>query len=126
VTRRHAAPTEVACRGTLLGVEEDIHVVVEEIELAAGDGLVLYTDGVLDAGAPARTLTPRDLVAVLAGSGARSPQEMADALHDAAVDGDGAPRDDIAILALRVASAPPAAESGTPSAPPAAEPAGRA
>ena len=41
---------EVACRGTLLGVEEDIHVVVEELDLAVVDGLVLYTDGVLDAG----------------------------------------------------------------------------
>ena len=69
VTRRDAAPAEVACRGTLLGVEEDIHVVVEELDLAVGDGLVLYTDGVLDAGAPARTLTPRDLVALLAGAG---------------------------------------------------------
>ena len=124
VTRRAAAPAEVACRGTLLGVEEDIHVVVEELDLAVGDGLVLYTDGVLDAGAPARTLTTRDLVALLAGAGWGSPQEMADAIHDAAV-GDGAARDDIAILALRVTSAPPA-DSGAPGAPAAAAPAGRA
>jgi serine phosphatase RsbU (regulator of sigma subunit) len=89
-----------------------------------GDGLVLYTDGVLDAGAPARTLTPRDLVALLAGAGWGSPQEMADAIHEAAV-GDGAARDDIAILALRVTSAPPA-DSGAPGAPAAAAPAGRA
>jgi serine phosphatase RsbU (regulator of sigma subunit) len=125
VTRRAAAPAEVACRGTLLGVEEDIHVVIEELELAAGDGLVLYTDGVLDAGAPARTLTTRDLVAVLAGADSRSPQELADAIHDAAVGGDGAPRDDIAILALRVTSAPPATDSAAPGAPQAAEPAAR-
>ena len=101
-------------------------MVVEEIELAVGDGLVLYTDGVLDAGAPARTLTPRDLVAVLAGVG------RALAAGDGRRDPrrgrrrDGAPRDDIAILALRVTSAPPAAESGTPAAPAAAAPAGRA
>jgi PAS domain S-box-containing protein len=124
VTRRDALPAEIACRGTLLGVEEDIRVVVEEIELAVGDGLVLYTDGVLDAAAPARTLTGRDLVAVLAASGATSPQAMADAIHDAAVGGDDPPRDDIAILALRVSSAPPATGSGS-GGPPAVEPAAR-
>jgi serine phosphatase RsbU (regulator of sigma subunit) len=117
LTRRDEPPAEIACRGTLLGIEEDIRVVVEEIELAVGDGLVLYTDGVLDAGAPARTLTSGDIVALLAAAGASSPQEMADAIHDAAVGGDGPPRDDIAILALRVSSAPPAGGSG-PAGPP--------
>jgi len=120
VTRRDAAPAEIACRGTLLGVEEDIRAPVEELELAAGDGLVLYTDGVLDAGAPARTLTAADIVALLADAGAGSPQQMADAVHDAAVGGAGAPRDDIAIVALRVSSGP-AAPDGAPETPPAAE-----
>jgi PAS domain S-box-containing protein len=124
VTRRDAAPAEIACRGTLLGVEEDIRVVVEEVELAVGDGLVLYTDGVLDAAAPARTLTAGDLVALLAEAGAGSPQEIADTIHAAAVGAGDAPRDDIAILALRVTSAPPMAGAGG-CAPPAAEPAGR-
>jgi CHASE3 domain sensor protein len=123
VTRRDAAPAEIACRGTLLGVQEDIRTVVEELELAVGDGLVLYTDGVLDAGAPARSLTARDLVGLLAESAAGTPQELADAIHAAAVGGDGPPRDDIAILALRVTSAPPTAGGGPP-APAAAAPAG--
>jgi serine phosphatase RsbU (regulator of sigma subunit) len=108
VTRRHDAPSEVACRGTLLGVGEDVRIVVDELELGVGDGLVLYTDGVLDAGAPERTLTARDLVALLAASGGSSAQEVAEAIHDAAVGGAGPPRDDIAILALRVMAAPPA------------------
>jgi PAS domain S-box-containing protein len=124
VTRHDDVPEEVACRGTLLGIEEDIRVVVQELELAAGDGLVLYTDGVLDAAAPARTLTARDLVALLAEASGGSPQAMADALHDAAVGGAAAPRDDIAILALRVSSAPPAAAS-VPETSPAAEALGR-
>jgi PAS domain S-box-containing protein len=124
VTRRDDAPEEVACRGTLLGIEEDIRVVVEEVELAAGDGLVLYTDGVLDAAAPARTLTAADLVALLAEANAGSSQEMADALHDAAVGGAAAPRDDIAILALRVGPAPPAAGSARAT-PPASQALGR-
>jgi PAS domain S-box-containing protein len=122
VTRRDAAPAEIACRGTLLGVQEEIRVVVEEVELAVGDGLVLYTDGVLDAGAPARTLTATDLVELLAEAGARSPQEVAETIHDAAVGAGGAPRDDIAILALRVTAAPPVGGAGS-SEPVEAEPA---
>src|SRR6185436_15098145 len=96
VTRRDGAPSEIACRGTLLGVEPDVRVVAEEIELGVGDGLVLYTDGVLDAAAPDATLTSRHLVELLAGAGDESPQETAWRLHDAAVAGADAPRDDIA------------------------------
>jgi PAS domain S-box-containing protein len=111
VTRRDEAPAEVACRGRLLGVEPEVSVVSEELELQAGDGLVLYTDGVLDASAPASPLTAEDLVALLAKVGGGAPRDVAQAVHDAAVGGaaqGGAPRDDIAILALRVSSAPPA------------------
>lgn len=63
----------------------------------------------LDAGAAERTLTGGDVVALIAGSGAASAQEPADAIHDAAVGGTGPPRDDIAILAVRVRAAPPVA-----------------
>jgi CHASE3 domain sensor protein len=120
VTRRDAAPAEVACRGTLLGVEEDIRAVVEEVGLGIGDGLVLYTDGVLDAGAPDTTLTADHLVRLLAGAGPGSPYDLAWMLHDAAVGDAPAPRDDIAIIALRVGSAEP-----VPGAAPASSPAGR-
>jgi PAS domain S-box-containing protein len=120
VTRRDDVPSEVACRGTLLGVEADVRVVTEDLDLGVGDGLVLYTDGVLDAGAPAATLTAGDLVALLADAEAASPHEVAQVLHDAAVAGAAAPRDDIAILALRVSSAPPAV-GAVPGAPRAAD-----
>ena len=62
-------------------------------------------------------------MAVLAEVGGGAPQEVAQAVHDAAVGrgaAGGAPRDDIAILALRVSSAPPAA-AGTSAGPPAVE-----
>jgi PAS domain S-box-containing protein len=120
ITRRDGAPAEVACRGTLLGVEQDVRVVVDEVDLGHGDGLVLYTDGVLDASAPDTTLTAEHLVGLLADAGAGSPHDLAWLLHDAAVADATAPRDDIAIIALRVSAGAPA-----PGAAPAAAPAGR-
>ena len=107
LTRRDEAPAEVACRGTLLGVEEEIDVVCEDLELGLGDGLVLYTDGVLDAAAPITTLTASHLLALLAEAADASPHDMAWRLHDAAVGGAEKPRDDIAIVALQVTSAEP-------------------
>jgi PAS domain S-box-containing protein len=120
VTRRDGAPAEVTCRGTLLGVEPDVRVIVDEVDLGVGDGLVLYTDGVLDASAPDTTLTVDNLVGLLADHGAGSPYDLAWMLHDAAVADAPAPRDDIAIIALRVSAAAPA-----PGAALAASPAGR-
>src|SRR4029077_2819812 len=87
--RGDEAPAEVACRGTLLGVEEEIDVVCEDLELGLGDGLVLYTDGVLDAAAPTTTLTAAHLVALLAEAADATPHETAWRLHDAAVGGAG-------------------------------------
>jgi serine phosphatase RsbU (regulator of sigma subunit) len=117
VTRRADVPAEIACRGTLLGVEPDVRIGTQELDLNVGDGLVLYTDGVLDAGAPAATLTAEQLVALLAEAGGGSPQEVADLLHRAAVDGAHAPRDDIAIIALRVSDRPATAEPAGGSSP---------
>src|SRR5262249_24338926 len=85
VTRHDAAPAEIACRGTLLGVEPDVRVITEDVDLGVGDGLVLYTDGVLDARAPDTTLTSANIMEVLADAGDESPQETAWRLHDAAV-----------------------------------------
>jgi len=68
---------------------------------------VLYTDGVLDAAAPSTTLTAAHLVALLAEAADASPHDLAWRLHDAAVGGADKPRDDIAIVALRVTSGEP-------------------
>jgi PAS domain S-box-containing protein len=123
VTRRDAAPSETTCRGTLLGVEPDVRVLAEEIDLGVGDGLVLYTDGVLDASAPDATLTSGQLVELLADVGTESPQDTAWRLHDAAVAGAPSPRDDIAIVAMRVTARDHATAVG-PAGPAAARPHG--
>ena len=112
VTRRGDAPAEVTCRGRLLGVEPDVSIAAQHIDLGVGDGLVLYTDGLLDAAAPDAILTARNLVELIAETGAGPPREVADRLHAAAVAGTRAPRDDIAIIALRVSDRRAAAGPG--------------
>jgi Stage II sporulation protein E (SpoIIE)/GAF domain len=94
---------ELPSPGMLLGVRsgevsEDI-----QLDLEHGSTLVLYTDGLLDAGAPRRELTPAQLCERLAGAGARAPGETVEALRALALEnGAGRLRDDIAIVAAQV------------------------
>jgi sigma-B regulation protein RsbU (phosphoserine phosphatase) len=82
--------------GTLLGVVPKIDAVDTEVQLRAGDALVLVTDGVLDSGRP-RRLEQEGLVALLGSCGGAPPAEIVDAVHRAVAN---AQRDDIAILVL--------------------------
>jgi serine phosphatase RsbU (regulator of sigma subunit) len=95
-----AEPIDI--RGRALGLLPGIEVGSRRIALRPGDALVLYTDGVLDAGAPKRPLAMEELVEA-ARAAARCPAaEMAQAVERAALDrAVGAPRDDIAIVVLR-------------------------
>jgi PAS domain S-box-containing protein len=91
--------------GTLVGVTEELAVTDVNARLAPGDTLVLYTDGLIEAGAPRRLWTPSDLDEALrqAGSGGgEGLQRVVDQLAAAAL-GDLAadPRDDVAVLAVR-------------------------
>jgi len=93
---------EIGVAGTLLGLVDDPQVEDRQRELLPDDVLVLYTDGVTDAGAPARMLSVADLKAAL-DAGPRAPvQQIVEQLGALAVGTEGRPpRDDIAILALR-------------------------
>ena len=71
--------------------------------MQVGDALMLYTDGLTDAYAPARILEVDDLASLLASCAGRPAAEIADRVQRAALDGDAAqPRDDIALLVLRI------------------------
>jgi serine phosphatase RsbU (regulator of sigma subunit) len=90
--------------GTLLGVLPDPNLEDRSLALSPGDALVFYTDGVIE-GRGAEVLLDedglRELLAGLAGAGA---DEIAARVEEAAVAAqDGSPRDDIAVLVLRVA-----------------------
>jgi PAS domain S-box-containing protein len=88
--------------GRALGLLPGIEIGSCKLELQPGDALLLYTDGVLDAGAPQRPLELDELVAAAAAASRGPAAEMAQAVERAARDrATGAPRDDIAIVVLR-------------------------
>jgi serine phosphatase RsbU (regulator of sigma subunit) len=92
--------------GTLLGVVPDPTLHDSSLELSRGDTLVLYTDGITEAGAPHRLMGPDELASVIDGCATSEPDGVAACLEQAAVDAsDGDPHDDIAIVVLHVAAA---------------------
>jgi PAS domain S-box-containing protein len=90
--------------GTLLGVVPDPNLADRSITLDTGDTLVFYTDGVIESRNASQVLDERrlsELVATCAGAGADA---IASRIEEAAVLSQGGrPRDDIAVLVLRIA-----------------------
>ncbi len=92
--------------GSLLGVRTDVQLSDATHELRAGDAFVLYTDGLLDAGAPRNTLEEEDLLALVSDARAEDAETLAERLEDAALlRAPGGLRDDIAIVVLQVPAA---------------------
>lgn len=88
--------------GMLLGVREPLRTSDVEVVLARQEMLVLYTDGLLDAGAPRRELVPQDLPTMLTG-GAGTPAQAVERLEQIALGaGEGRLRDDVAIVVGQV------------------------
>jgi serine phosphatase RsbU (regulator of sigma subunit) len=89
-------------RGPVLGVLREPEFQASEITLGPGDAVIGYTDGVLDAGAPDRLLSPDDLAGLAAANAGRTAAEIAEAFERIALEvSAGTPRDDIAVLVLR-------------------------
>jgi serine phosphatase RsbU (regulator of sigma subunit) len=105
VRRAGGGVEEVAAAGTLLGMVDDPELEDEVVELRAGDVVVIYTDGLTDAAAPARTLTAEDVAEALARAPATAAGRVAEYLLDAALGDVASPRDDVALLALRMGGA---------------------
>ena len=102
VRARDGAVEEVGHPGTLLGMLPDPTLSDERTELAAGDALILFTDGITEARAPERVLEPADLRAMLRGTRGQPAQRIVEQLAALAMGKEGTPpRDDIAVLALR-------------------------
>ncbi len=117
VRREGSAVEPVGEPGTLLGIVHDPELHDVTVQLGDGDSLVLYTDGVTEAGAPEHMLGPGELAAILAGCESTDAGDLAECLERAAVDaGGGEPQDDIAIVVARVAEPAEALQAGAPGA----------
>ncbi len=74
-----------------------------DLALGPGDTLVLYTDGVTEARSPAGTFADELVEEVLARGGGGDAETIADRIERAALDFQaGDPRDDLAVVVLRV------------------------
>ena len=93
--------------GVLLGIVEDPALDDRDFVLHRGDVMLLYTDGVTEAGPRDRPLGDEGLRALLSGLPVREPEpeQIVDAVEQTVVGAQtGEPRDDIALLALTVHS----------------------
>ena len=93
--------------GAILGVIPDPPLPDREFVLAPGDTMVLYTDGVTEAGSRSDPIGERGLAELLSTHAGADPERLLDAVEEAVVTAQpGEPRDDIALLALAVDGEP--------------------
>ncbi len=89
----------VGAPGSLLGIVEVPKLVEQQVELARGDALVLFTDGVTEAD---RSAGPERLADLVAGHAGEHPAAIAEAIErDALAAHGGAARDDVAVVVVR-------------------------
>ncbi len=103
VIRASRVVEETDCIGTLLGVFPEAELEDSPVDLGPGDAIVFYTDGVTEQFG--RNGTPGDarLVSLLWESEGMDAGQIADRIYrEAALEHPDAPRDDIAIVVLRV------------------------
>ncbi len=113
VLRADGTVERVRARGPLIGVTRDVEFVPERLVLSPGDTVVLYTDGLTEARAPAHVLSESDLVALLARGRGLGAERLATFLEQSATDGES-PRDDIALLVLELAERTATAADAAP------------
>jgi PAS domain S-box-containing protein len=103
VLRADGSVEAVGEPGTLLGVLPDVRLTDSSVQLRKGDTMVLYTDGVTEARGPHGMFGSDQLAAVLATCAGLDAKSVAARIESAALEiQEGNPRDDIAILAVRI------------------------
>jgi PAS domain S-box-containing protein len=100
---RRGEVEQVGHSGTVLGVVDPLNISECEITLAPGTTLLLYTDGVTEAGRPDRMLGEDGLLELCASAPRVPLAAFLERIETAALErAQGSLRDDIALLALRV------------------------
>ncbi len=103
VLRADGEVEQLGAPAPMLGIELDPSFADESAELGPGDALVLYTDGLTDAYAPRRFVSPNELHAALRSCAGRSAAGIVRGVQEATLEpGTGEPRDDILLLVVRV------------------------
>jgi serine phosphatase RsbU (regulator of sigma subunit) len=111
VVRADGDVEQIGEPGLLLGVDSDVDLFEQRIELHPGDAIVLYTDGLTDAFAPHHIVTVPELKGVLARCAGRSPGKIVETIERELLAGSRrAPRDDVAVVSLRLSPAAARAE----------------
>ena len=101
--------------GTPLGLVSDPDLPQSAVELVPGDVVAFYTDGVTESAAPRVMLDESDLAGLIAERAASGPAAVVERLeHTAVALAEGAPRDDIAALALMLPRTGPVVEREFP------------
>ncbi len=88
--------------GTLLGLLPDPELQERSTDLRPGDTLVLYTDGLTEARAPFGMWGDEELLAAVAAAPMDGAVGLVDSLVASALGDRAAPRDDLAVLALKL------------------------
>jgi sigma-B regulation protein RsbU (phosphoserine phosphatase) len=98
--------TEIGATGTVLGIVDDAHLRDTEAALDPGDAVVLFTDGVVEARRGDELFGHERLADVLRECGGATAEDITECVMDAALGfQQGLPRDDIAVVVLRVPDA---------------------
>ena len=94
---------QVGESGTILGVVDPLSISESELTLEAGETLLLYTDGVTEAGRPDRLLGEEGLLELCKAAPGLTPAKFLEHIEHAALErAQGRLRDDIALLAIRI------------------------
>ena len=100
IVRAHGALEEITCDGTMLGIPTQSAFKTLSIDVATGDLVVFYTDGLVEAGRDLR-LGPERLRDALRDHIVVHAENPALAIYERVL-GDSAAQDDVAILTARI------------------------
>jgi integral membrane sensor domain MASE1 len=104
--RADGSTEEIGTPSPPLGLRSNMELTDHRAYMEVGDALVFYTDGLTDAYAPRRVVTPDNIAVALGPHGGGTATEIIEAASRVAVPVDAGrpPRDDILLLVLRLDS----------------------